>query len=471
MPEPNQLSTPPARARSPLRYAMPFVLFLVIIGGIAWLVQNMPSWRTRTNPVAQGKAAEQVLQFMNRINQNYVLALWELPPKMGEKSKAEDGSEGPMIYEREFEPGAEGRYLFPFQNLTDQAAELGLTSTSCDCAHLHVALITKSEWDQFEQAFSKDPGQEMPQNADWTWTEMEKNADRGFSLPPQAYGVVRMTWHNRRAIGDKLNLQAVVWAKQAGSSRVQRVAFAIPAVSAPPVRANLDRVHVGNLDPNAVVKAEFFIWSPTRDELPLDWTKNQDPLFVVSAKALDPAGRLALQEQLRTAKNKVNTRVRAGYRVTINVHEHKDGKRLDQGHFIRGVPLSLPESAADVPPLLVTGFVRGPVEIGGIDDQGKINLKSFQAKDGTKKTILLWTDNKTSLKVVEKQPAALEVKLTQRKSASKREWVLEVTVPPNQLFGTITEDSAVILGTIPEGTQSVPSRQIRIPLVGHAVQG
>jgi hypothetical protein len=282
-----------------------------------------------------------------------------------------------------------------------------------------------------------------------------------------------MTWHNRRAIGDGLNLQASLWARQAGVTRAQKMGLVVPARSSPAVRTTPERANIGNLGADrpgakpAVLHAEFHVWSPTRDELPLEFKdKHDDGLFNIDAKPLDNKECAALQEKLRAQE--VNTRVRSGYRVNVAVHEHKGGKWLDQGHFLRPIGLHLPDVAHDLPSLLVTGIVQGPIKIGGIEDQGKINLKSFPAKDGTRKTVLLWSDLKTKLEVIDKQPSALVVNLVESKEklAKQKQWVLEVVVPPNQLFGPISDDSAVTLQA-----DTVPPRQIRIPLAGHGVQG
>ena len=42
--------TTAGRPKSPTRFVIPLVLLLAIIGGIAWVVQNMPSWRQAKTP-------------------------------------------------------------------------------------------------------------------------------------------------------------------------------------------------------------------------------------------------------------------------------------------------------------------------------------------------------------------------------------------------------------------------------------
>jgi hypothetical protein len=154
----------------------------------------------------------------------------------------------------------------------------------------------------------------------------------------------------------------------------------------------------------------------------------------------------------------------------VTVYESKDGAQLDQGHFLRTLGFDLPDAAEDLQSLIITGNVQSDdFLIGG--DQGKIDLKSFPAKDGKRKAIFVSTKRDIELDVdnVSVQPANLRVKLTEKgkdKAGAKRNWSLEVEVPPNQLFGTIPEDSAVILRT-----KATPPRLIRIPLVGHAIQG
>ncbi|MCS7047002.1 MAG: hypothetical protein NZO58_11655, partial [Gemmataceae bacterium] len=77
------------------------------------------------------------------------------------------------------------------------------------------------------------------------------------------------------------------------------------------------------------------------------------------------------------------------------------------------------------------------------------------------------SDAKSELVIDQVQPSALKVHLAIDRDAPpgpKTRWKLEVQVPPDQ---QINDDSAITLRL----KNADPPRRIRIPIVGHAVQG
>lgn len=457
----------PSRPKSPLRWIVPLALFFLIIGGIAWLVQNMPTWRRPTPGAAPTvpKGPELLVGFVHPFdpNERAFMAIWE------DINKPE-AKQAKRLYAREFERGAEGRYYFPFYVHPEKASEFGVSYMSCDCAKLHLAIVPPADWEQFGKSLESDPEATPVENPAWTWQPLAKSENQGVPLAAGSRGILRMIWTNRRAAGENLNLNARVWARPAASGPKQELALKINAVSTHALRTRRDRAEVGFIGPGGVVKATFLVWSPTRDEVKFSLReKNNDKLFKIDVRPLDAAGRAALQTKLR--QEEIMTRVRAAWEVAVTIHESKAGAQLDQGYFLRSIDYDVPDAADDLPPLIVTGAVRSDdILIGGVADSGKIDLKSFPARDGTRKAIFVSTNRDIELDVnnVSVQPTALRVKLTETtkdKTANKRNWSLEVEALANQLFGTISEDSAVILRT-----KATPPRLIRIPVVGHAVQ-
>ncbi|MCI0683697.1 MAG: hypothetical protein L0Y71_16445 [Gemmataceae bacterium] len=458
-----------ARARSPVRWLIPLVLFVLIIGGIAWIVQNMPTWRGRTPPAAAPaapKGPELLVRFVHPFDRerHAHVAVWE----DFEKLQKPETKERPRLYAREFERGAEGRYYFPFY-VTEQGCEVGVSSISCDCAELHVAAVPAAEWEPFANSIKKNPEATPVENPAWTWQPLTKSENQGVALPP-GRAILRVVWVNRRAAGDNLNLATTVWARSGSQS--QYFQLRIDAVSTHPLRTKRDRANVGFLGPGGVVKARFLLWSPTRDHVKFTLDdRSNDKLFKIDVQQRDPDACAELQAQLR--RDDIMTVVRAAWDVTVTIHENKDGAQLDQGYFVRAIGYELQDAADEIPPLVITGVVRSDdIAVGAEEDQGKINLK-FDARQGTTKRILVMTNRNIELdpQDVRVQPAAIRVKLTEKPaagaaaSAGKRKWELEVHVPPNLLFGTIAEESAVTLRT-----KGKSPRSIRIPLTGHAVQ-
>jgi hypothetical protein len=445
----------PGRIKSPARFVIPMVLLLAIIGGIAWLVQNMPSWRQAKAPT-KNINVEALLRITHLNKDGTYYGFWEKEPKPGQK----------VPYSREFERGADGRYYFHCENVIDEPVDLSLSFKSCDCAQLFIALVSPEEGNTLGRALFEKPGEEITENPAWSWHEA-KVGGAGTTLPPGGHALLRFSWHNRRAPGESLNLKVHLTAQTPWKR--QEYGLTVLAASASPVRVKQDRVNAGNIFPDGKAKAEFDLWSPTRDQLDVAFHESgNDPLFTIETKPLDQAGRAELQEKL--ASDNISTRVHSGWHVTVWIHEQRDGRQMPQGHFFRSIAVKPAGVADEIPPLRVTGFVKGNVEVGGSEDLGKIDLKSFSAKDGTRKTIYLWAKRDTEMELEAVNPAAIEVKLTKSKEPpganGKQKWILNVVVPPNQVFGVLGEDNDVTLRT-----KSTPPRQIRIPLMGHAVQG
>ena len=462
-------TAPPSRRKSPLRRLVPLALLIVVIGGIAWLVQNMPTWRTRSAPAppTMAKGPEALIRFLHPFDPNdrAFVSVWEALPTKAEKSEA------PRLYAQEFERGAKGVYYFPLIVHPEQGCDFGMFHQSCDCAETRLAIVPDAEGDKFAKSMMDDAGKTPEVNPAWNWQLLKKSDTEGVKLGAGNRAILRVDFSNRRLPGESLNLRTRVWARSGGAAPRQDYEVKINAVSTSPLRTKRDRVDVGAIQAGSFSKADFLVWSPTRDEVKFSLReKNNDKLFKVDVTPRPPAACAALQAQLR--REGIITRVRAAWDVAVTVYESKDGAQLDQGHFLRTLGFDLPDAAEDLQSLIITGVVQSDdFLIGGVADQGKIDLKSFPAKDGKRKAIFVSTKRDIELDVenVSVQPASLRVKLTEKgkdKAGNKRNWSLEVEVPPNQLFGTIPEDSAVILRT-----KATPPRLIRIPLVGHAVQG
>src|SRR5262245_53321026 len=173
-------AVPPARSKSPLRWILSLTLFFLIIGGIAWLVQNMPTWRTSRPAVsAAPKGQENLIMCLHPFDPDAraFVSLWEIPQKP-EKDQA------PRLYAREFERGANGRYYFPFLVHSEQGCELGVSYISCDCAEVHLAVVTPAEGDEVGKSLIRDPGKEPVENPAWKWQQLKKSDTEGVVLEP-----------------------------------------------------------------------------------------------------------------------------------------------------------------------------------------------------------------------------------------------------------------------------------------------
>lgn len=459
--QPAAAPPPVARSKSPMRWLVPLVMFVVIVGGIAWLVQNMPSWRAKTAVVpALPKGPDALLGFVHPITQSgYFVAPWE---PLGKDDLGKPLTKKP--YAREFERNEEGKYCFPFLVRSEQAVEIGSNFKSCDCAKLSIAVITPQQSEAFRAAMIKDPGLPPADEASLDWKSLDKTDDKGVIFPGGAHAIFRMVWTNRRNVGEALNLKAHLWARSPGDVSRQTYAFAIEAVSAHPLRTKNPRIDVGGIDPDGHAKAEFLVWSPTRDQLKFALNDRVgDSLFRLDVRPLSPNECAELQTKLRGED--ILTRVRAAWKVNVTVHENNGKHQLDQGHFIRAVTIDVPEASEDIPALYVVGRVQGEVRVGAADANGKINLGPFQAQFGTEKRVVLAANNRAIDLEIQSAPPTLRCAITEEKSTKSKQWQLRVEVPPGAVVGAVPDDFAVILRI--KGTK----RSIRIPIVGSGVQG
>ena len=159
------------------------------------------------------------------------------------------------------------------------------------------------------------------------------------------------------------------------------------------------------------------------------------PLQVRVSRQLSEMECKALQKKLRekAEQAKVLLRVRSAFLVKATVREQVGSHQMDQGPFLRKVPIYVDEIHVDHATPVVAGVVKGIVEVGAYDDQGKVQLKSFPARDGATMVIPLFADPKLALEQVSHSPEGMKVELHKRPKqagAQRAQWDLKVTVPP-----------------------------------------
>jgi hypothetical protein len=459
-------SAPPTG--SVFRWALPLALFVAIIGGVAWVSQNLPKGAVQ-KPVepdpAPTSSAPAPLRFLS------AKAVWD----------ANDPG-----YLKEFETGAEGHYDFPFRNTTDVPVTLGFANTACDCSQLGIVVLDKDAAANLKELHEKSPTK-FPIDPKWQWAQLTKNDREGVQIPPGGGGVARIQWEGRRSVGQMLKLKITVWmhpTSAPGDRTFQDLD--VPIVMADPIRFFVvDRLSLGVLGAGGKVQGELFAWSPTRDDLDLRVDpKKLDPLFDVALDKIDAeaAGLLHKKLFLSTVMNLDTktqeertaaflevakaTRYRSAFRIRVTLREQSDGQQLDQGPLSRELPVIAPAIPYEFHKPTITAYVRGDVDIGNVEDAGKINL-SFRASDGVKKIVPLWSEGGNELSIERTFPAVLGVTLTKSKesTAARSKWLLEITIPPGGWLGPFLEDSVIFLRT------TSPPRRIRIPVTGNAGQG
>lgn len=427
------------------RVILPLVLFVAIIGGVAYVVQNLPSGgKQARRGDDKGKATVAAAPLMSFQQEK---AVWDPDDE---------------TYIKEFEREQPGHYDFPFKNLHDGPLEVGLEAANCDCTRVEVCFLAPDEWKQYSDNHSE---------ADklLKWKPLTKSETECIVMPKEYHGIARVNWKSAKQPGEKLMLRFRLWYQPQGQLALrQRYEMMCPILTIHPIMFNPDTVKLGTVRDD--VTAQFYGWSPTRTELKVELDpKRAEACYEYKIEPLTEAELPKLQQHLR--EQAINTRVKAGVRVNLTVHENTKDRHLDQGHFRFVTPLLLDGQELAGP--AITGTVRGDVDVGGAEDQGKVNLRSFAASLGVKRVVVISADPKTTLTLEGVEPAAvqsnLKTKLILNKEKSSKDryiWDLHIEVPPASMYGEFPEESSIILRS-----QNTQTRKIRVPLSGIAVQG
>jgi hypothetical protein len=448
---------------------VPVILFVLIVGGLAWFVQYLPSWRKRPSTRPPG---EQQLVFKRPI------ALWDV---------------NDPGYAKEVERGEPCHYDYAFDNAMAATVELGLFQTSCDCSYVELALLSDSEWASWQEIEKKRRRGEPPDDAAtraFSWQTMTRSEKTGIAVPAKARGLVRVAWKSRKSEGNQLRLGIDLWTRPEDQPHLRKaLRLETPSVVVGPALFTNATLSAGTLAAWGSSQRQVYIWSATRPQLQFE-ILNNNPLIVWKAVPLSSDECRLLERAVRGKEKKAgdmapparpkendpfdippgmqyNTRVRCAQRLTVTVYEQKGGRQLEQGPFQETLSIRLDGQLLSGAPT-VFGRVQGEVNIPETNEQGKVALGSFPARLGFKKTIRMWTDRATGLSLVKHYPG-LRVKLDENPKEStptQKNWELRIEIVPGSQSGPLPDDCAVILRT-----QSATPRQIRIPILGTAVQG
>jgi len=428
---------PPAAAGGAFsRIVLPLLLFVVIIGGIAWVTQYMPGRKT-IDPVAVPQKMDEMLVRFDEIT-----SVWDKNDKN---------------YIAEIERSEGGHFDFPFENGTDEKLLLGTYNISCLCSDVKAAILpagaskddlTRLDWKSLEVSDRFDPKKTIP-------------------VPAKARGVVRVTWK-----GGKLNealsrIYARLWMQpELRPNAKQGQALETIVRIVPPVMFEPQLVRIGELGARGVFRTDIDFWSATRPQVDLLVQSDADDgLIDVQVRPLSREEQAQVQAKV---KSTYNTRIKCAWRAEVTVHEQKGQRQLPQGPFRRQLLVTVDGEKLDVGPLL-SGAVPGEVRVGSSNDGGMVKLDRFPARSGIKKRTTLWTDKAVGLEVDGHRPAYLKVQFTENlkeTTSNQRRWDLDVEVPPNSPIGPMPEDAVIILKT-----QSASPRQIHIPVRGSATPG
>lgn len=463
-----------------LRAAFGVVAFVAVVGGITWVVQGLPKGG-KTETVAPAPPAPsgvgEIVHYSRcqDLVHRITWAVWERVERSGPKLGHADlmDSDYPLEYER----GVEGACYFTFRNVSGAPAEMGFARSDCDCSHAEMCLLPKPQWDKVDAQLNQTPWAVPILDLEPTWCVFSKDDHDGFKVPADGHGLLKIGWKGRKSPGESLKIHLELYSQPEGNSRSRQIDhIVVPVMTAAPVRFEPIRQSVGYIGPGESATAEFYCWSATRDDPDISFQPEKaDPLLHVEARRLTPAECKALQEKLRVQGKKetdeapLRHRVKAGFLVKATFYEHKGEHQMDLGHFSRTMPVFVDALPMDGPTPVITGVVKGDVDVGGVEDQGKVQLKTFSAAERATVTVPVYANPKTVLTLAGRYPEILIVGLKRNEKQStphRSRWDLTVTVPAlSWLGGTLPEQSAVMLSIA--GT---PPRQIRIPVTGTATR-
>jgi hypothetical protein len=246
--------------------------------------------------------------------------------------------------------------------------------------------------------------------------------------------------------------------------------FDLPVMITPVLATSRDQLPFGDINPGDTREQSFVVWSATRDNVPAKAelaTKDPDTdacIRVAEPRRLTGDELKKLPDELAAIPEiKSRTRPKCAYAVTVTVFESRDGKQLELGPLARRLVVNRgSDSEATV---LLTGTVRGAIQVGEPADHDRIDLRVFPATRGTQKLVVVKSSIPgLALTVDHVKPADLQAAIVAGPPGfGTRQWKLTVTAPPDKLAGPLPMDSAIYLKT-----NSTPPRRVRIPVMGNA---
>lgn len=450
------------------RVVLPAILFVIAVGGVAFLIQNLPSARVqpKNKTVVASSESKDLIAFalnqvkMPNVMQPVTLAIWD--------SKDE-------TYSLELEQGTKGYYDFYFENVADYDVEMGLVYTSCDCAAVKASLLEKeaavAHVGNNKEYYAK--GELPPESSEkFEWVELATDGGEGIVVPKGKSGILRLSWKGRRQQGEHLRLKITVWTQPHGSSsQTERSMQDLNTLVVMTSPANFypQLVDFGVLVPGANKQESIWCWSATRKDVEVEIEKSSTNECVqFSVHRLDEKEKAALQQKLR--QSGINTRVLVAQKIVMDVAEQRGKDQLEMGRFVRSLPVKVTSGGEvlETQTPQIRGWVRSEVRVLGSAERDEIQLGSFKKSQGKTVNVILVTDDKTKLELKDCYPVFLRTKLSQKEKVSGEiRWNLEVTVPPNEQEGYMPDDSVILLeATRPDGS----SRRARIPVKGTAVR-
>jgi hypothetical protein len=382
-----------------------------------------------------------------------------------------------------FEQGSENGTYFWFRNEGPVEVTLSFGGVSCStCTSTRAAVVPQAALDEFVVqsalpvlpiGFGGVPTLLPTVSAvhllsKLTWTEFAMERDVKLTVP--AAGPDRPTWgvirFGFRAHGlGKWDPVARFYALPAGTQTPHEYNLQVHFIGVEGFEVTPKEVGVADLaEGSAPVKFDLYYWSVNRSPADLPPPKvtvrDNDPFVVVDKPVPmtdEELGRLAAQ--IGGQRQELSLKLHSGYRIPVSVRGEAPGRLPDIGAYEKMIHVA--GTGTQVFNVGLKGRVTGVV---WLQDALKVDLKSYNAKQGTEATATLVTGRPDlELEVVpeETRPRFLHAKLAPPKTEPGRKtWVLTLTVPPNEGFDPYWDGSVVLTTTGPT------PQKVRVPVMG-----
>jgi hypothetical protein len=381
----------------------------------------------------------------------------------------------------------EGTCDFWFRNEHDVPVELILMKLSCNrCLTAKVGLAAPG-WQAAQAAgtvglgpaaalggLSSASADPVP-GPDVAWEKLESEEvnkeAKGFTVPPQSGGWVRVGWKEQKAGPQLLNADFRTKSQDSAPPiRLQYGVFFVDAVRVLPEEKEKSVESLGAGDRPREV--EFTLYSSTRPSFKLetesdDTQKKRHP-FVTCGKPVP-----LTDAQCRDLQKERKEAVLCGYKVAVTVYERlPDGREHAIGPFKTAVGLKSDVMEESIR-LVVTGTVRGgDITVLSPDgERDRVAFGVFKRSSGVTRTVVVETPPGTPLRV-DRAPEFIQYELKQDDAPPGRRqtWTLTLTIPANAVTGSFPTPEAAATGDVAIYLMA-KDRPVRIPVSGTASPG
>ncbi len=485
--------------RSFTRIGLPVLLVVGIVFGITFIgmYSSDDSPSNDGGGVPKGGAAVSALPLKFS---TIIVTPVPIPPS-GEMKDVPSGLRHLFYWDANIEVGSPGHYEFWCQNRNAEPVSVRVPRTNCQCAGVELAVVPPEVYKEYAAMsalasgpLSVAPGpasaivHAMVLKAKLTWKPLNTGTEVFEQTIPAAnesrgpqFGLVRLAWTGKGEPGGK-TIAAELFANLPNgtpdhtplkANTIVVPAFDILRRESPKVWGPAHDIHLGELRENGQVQQELFLASSTRTYFLYQiTTAKADPCITVSDVIPATAAESASFEEFSRSKENSVTRLRSLYKVVVTVRERTesmvDGKKQFHQLDLGVLEHKLIVSGVNAGSMRMTlrGRVLGDVTILTGAETGKVDLGNSIPSDQDKSRDLVLSADRPGLDLtlLEKEisPNYLKVKLDPLPLIDgRKQWRLRVTVPKGSLFGSLPENSGVVLQT-----NSPTPRRFTIPIKG-----